>query len=118
MDKKLREMALKTGMSEREVSGFARAGMFGAFAAAVLGLFGCARTNGNVQTQAAQEPARPAISDRTQETVNRVLDEVKKSTPPADGDVINPDESCGPYPGYPCGSRYHTVSVADFRRAA
>ncbi|MDQ7774279.1 MAG: hypothetical protein RDU13_12270 [Elusimicrobiales bacterium] len=118
MDKKLKETALKTGMSEREVSGFARAGMFGAFAAAVLGLFGCARTNGNVQTQAAPEPARPPISAKTQEKVSSVLDEVKKSTPPADGDVINPDESCGPFPGYPCGSRYFTVSIADFRRSA
>ncbi|MDQ7774030.1 MAG: hypothetical protein RDU13_10985 [Elusimicrobiales bacterium] len=118
MDKKLKEMALKTGMSEGEVSGFARAGLLGAMAAAVLGLLGCARTNENIQTQASPEPASPAISTKTQETVNRVLDEVKKSTPPADGDVINPDEECGPYPGYPCGSRYFTVSIADFRRSA
>ncbi|KAF0127128.1 MAG: hypothetical protein FD189_637 [Elusimicrobia bacterium] len=114
MEKKLKELALKTGMSEGEVSGFARAGMLGAMAAAVLGLFGCARTNGSVQTQAAQEPARPAISAETQETVDRAPVEVKKSTPP----VINPDDSCGPFPGYPCGSRYFTVSVADFRKAA
>lgn len=116
MEKKLKETALKTGMSEKEVSGFARAGMFGALAAAVLGFFGCARNAADTRPEAG--PSAPAISGSTQESVNRVLDEVKKSTPPADGDVINPDESCGPYPGYPCGSRYYTVSVADFRRAA
>lgn len=118
MDKKLKEAALKTGMSEAEVSGFARAGLFGAFAAAALGLLGCARTGGNVQTQAAPEAPGPAVSAKTQEKAGSVLDEVKKSVPPADGDVINPDESCGPYPGYPCGSRYFTVSAADFRRSA
>lgn len=116
MNKKLKETALKTGMSEKEVSGFARAGMFGALAAAVLGFVGCARNAADARPE--DKPAAPAISGSTQESVNRVLDEVKKSTPPADGDVINPDESCGPYPGYPCGSRYYTVSVADFRRAA
>lgn len=28
--------------------------------------------------------------------------------------VVN-DENCGPYPGYPCGTRYFTVSLRDFR---
>ncbi len=118
MDKKIRETALKTGMSEKEVSGFARAGLFGAFAAAVLGLLGCARTNGAVQGQARPEQPKPSVGKQADGAVKNVLEEVKKNSPPADGDVINPDESCGPYPGYPCGSRYFTVSTADFRRSA
>lgn len=118
MDRKLKEMALKTGMSEKEISGFARAGLLGAFAAAVLGLFGCASAKDGMKAQSQEKPAGPAISAETQKTVDGVLEGVKTSSAPAEGGVINPDESCGPYPGYPCGSRYFTVSVADFRRAA
>jgi hypothetical protein len=26
------------------------------------------------------------------------------------------DDNCGPFPGYPCGTKYFTVSIRDFRR--
>jgi hypothetical protein len=115
MEKKLRELVLKTGISEKEAAGFSRAGLLGALAAAVLGLFGCARNVANVRP--ASEPPAPAVSKPVRQTVERVLDEVAKTTSPAQA-PINPGEECGPYPGYPCGTRYFTVSPFDFRGRA
>lgn len=115
MEKKLRELALKTGMSEREAAGFSRAGLLGALAAAVLGLFGCAGNGANVQT--AAEPPAPAAGEPVRPSVGRAPDEVSKTTR-AVQEPINPDEECGPYPGYPCGTRYFTVSLFDFRGRA
>lgn len=115
MGKKLRELALKTGMSEREAAGFSRAGLLGALAAAALGLFGCARNGANVQT--AAEPPAPAAGGPARPAAVRVLDEVSGTTRPVQ-EPINPDEECGPYPGYPCGTRYFTVSPFDFRGRA
>ena len=37
-------------------------------------------------------------------------------SPAAAGGKTAPDKNCGPYPGYPCGTRYYTVSISDFRR--
>lgn len=30
-------------------------------------------------------------------------------------DSTSSTKNCGPYPGYPCGTRYYTVSIKDFR---
>lgn len=42
---------------------------------------------------------------------------VKECMPENAGNTqpVTPDDNCGPFPGYPCGAKYFTVSLKDFR---
>jgi hypothetical protein len=38
----------------------------------------------------------------------------KSTTPILTPKPKNTDKDCGPFPGYPCGTKYYTVSLKDF----
>ena len=103
--RKLHELGARTGLNTGEVNRIARFGVLGLLTVGLAALAGCFR---------AQKPSSPAV-DANPRTLQDLADSVKVSSAaakPADGG------SCGPYPGYPCGTRYYTVSAGDFRRAA
>lgn len=102
--KKLYEMGERTGLSRAEVNRVARFGVLGLLAFALAGLAAC------FKTQKADQ-ARPSGGTGS---LQDLADTVQKSTAAPQGQ----DDSCGPYPGYPCGTRYYTVASSDFRRAA
>lgn len=101
--KKLYELGAKTGLNRAEVNRMTRLGLLGLLAVGLSGLAACFRT------QKAEAPAAAAKPETLQDLANSV----NTSTAPA---AQNTD--CGPYPGYPCGTRYYTVSRADFHRVA
>lgn len=102
--KKLYELGEKTGLTRAEVNRVARFGILGLLAFGLAGLAACFKAQKPAQ---AGDPAKP-------ETLQDIANSVNKSTAAAEGQ----DENCGPYPGYPCGTRYYTVSPSDFRRTA
>lgn len=99
--KKLYELGEMTGLTRREVGRVARFGILGLLAFGLAGLVGCFRTQ---KSDAVQAPGK---TETLQDLVNSVQKSTAPAKPPSQAD-------CGPYPGYPCGTRYHTVSRADF----
>ncbi|MGD9642343.1 MAG: hypothetical protein AB7V08_06325 [Elusimicrobiales bacterium] len=102
--KKLYELGEKTGLTRAEVNRVARFGILGLLAFGLAGLAACFK---------AQKPAQPDAAAKP-ETLQDMANSINKSTAAPEAQ----DENCGPYPGYPCGTRYHTVSPSDFRRTA
>lgn len=107
--KKFYEIGSKTGLGAREMHKAARFGVFGLLAAALTVLTACFKSS-----KPAAEAPRPSSQTATQidpAALRDLVNSLEKSTgtvKPGTGD------NCGPYPGYPCGTRYYTVSVSDF----
>lgn len=100
--KKLYELGAKTGLNTGEVNRITRFGLLGLLAVGLAAIVGC------FSGQKAATTARPAKPETLQDLANSV----NTSTVPAK------DQNCGPYPGYPCGTRYYTVSHSDIKRLA
>ena len=103
--KKLYELGARTGLKTGEVNRIARFGVLGLLAFGLASLTACFK---------AQKPA-PAQEAKPQ-TLQDLISSVNDSTPTAKPQ--DDKDNCGPYPGYPCGTRYYTVSAGDFRRLA
>lgn len=103
--KKLYEIGAMTGLNKSEVNRIARFGVLGLLAFALAGLAACFKAQ---KSGTAAQPAKP-------ETLQDLANSVDTSTSTA-GPAQ--DDGCGPYQGYPCGTRYYTVSPSDFRRPA
>ena len=109
--KKFYEIGAKTGLSTHELHKAARFGLFGLITLALAALAACFKGG-----KTASHPVEPAsrTSDRQQpQTLQDLVGEIDKSTGAAE---TKTDAKCGPYPGYPCGTRYYTVSVGDFKK--
>lgn len=102
--KKLYELGAMTGLTRQEVNRVARFGILGLLAVGLAGLAGCFKSQ-------KAETAAPGKAGGLQDLVNSVQKSTGTAQPAG-------QDNCGPYPGYPCGTRYHTVSRSDFRRAA
>lgn len=101
--KKLHELGELTGLRPAEVNRIAKCGLLGLMAVGLAALVGCFK---------AQKTEVPAQVQKP-ETLQDIANSVNTSTPTA-----KPEGQCGPYPGYPCGTRYYTVSPSDVRRLA
>jgi hypothetical protein len=101
--KKLYELGAKTGLNTAEVNRITKFGVLGLLAVAIASLAACLR--------AQKAPAQ--VSEDKPQTLQDLANSVNASSSTA-----KPQANCGPYPGYPCGTRYYTVSAADFRRLA
>ncbi|MCX5790639.1 MAG: hypothetical protein NTY45_00215 [Elusimicrobia bacterium] len=104
--KKLYELGARTGLKHGEVNRIARFGALSLLAVGLAALAGCFRT------QKAPAPAQEAKPQTLQDLISSIDDSTPTAKPQA------PKDNCGPYPGYPCGTRYYTVSAADFRMLA
>ncbi|HBA61110.1 MAG TPA: hypothetical protein DCZ92_09885 [Elusimicrobia bacterium] len=113
---RFKEIGAKTGLTAKEVRRVTRFGALGLLALALASLSACFR---------AQKPAREAGAKPA--TLHDLADPAKEASPAAGEKPAAPaaadgekaaDNNCGPYPGYPCGTRYYTVSRADFGRPA
>ncbi|OGR68251.1 MAG: hypothetical protein A2081_06055 [Elusimicrobia bacterium GWC2_61_19] len=104
--KKLYELGARTGLSAGEVNRIARFGLLGVLAVGLASLAACFR---------AQKPPAQAVEPRPQ-TLQDLANSVNAST--AAAKPADAAGNCGPYPGYPCGTRYYTVCAGDFRRQA
>ena len=107
--KKFYEIGAKTGLSAREMQKVARFGAFGLIAALLTTLSACFKSSKPAAETPRPAPQAPADLDVS--AIRKLVDSLDKST-----DTLKPktDDNCGPYPGYPCGTRYYTVSVSDF----
>ena len=97
--RKLYELGARTGLDKGDVNRIAKLGVLGLLALGLASLAACFK---------AQKAAEPEAGPQT---LQDLANSVNSSTGPVKDD-------CGPYPGYPCGTRYYTVSVSDFRRLA
>lgn len=103
--KKLYELGARTGLNRSEVNRLTRFGVLGLLAFALAGLAACFKAQKN---EPSPQSAKP-------ETLQDLANSVNTSTGAAGQSA---DDACGPYQGYPCGTRYYTVSPSDFRGLA
>lgn len=110
--KKFYEIGSKTGLNAEELHKVARFGLFSLMAAGLTVLAGCFKTGKPASPE--PEPA-PRSSERTgSAAVQNPAGSIDTSTGAAEPEA---GDNCGPYPGYPCGTRYYTVGVSDFKDA-
>ena len=109
--KKIYELGAKTGLNSGELSKVARFGLFGLVAAALTCLTGCFKTA--KPAPPAPEPTPRASAQTEPSNIQDLVNSIEKSTAAA---KPGSEENCGPYPGYPCGTKYYTVSVSDFKK--
>ena len=110
---KLGPIAAKTKITDLELGRVCRWEILGALAIAIGGFLGCA---GDAKNKPAAEPApdMPVQAGAQKPVASEAANApVEVSTRAAQPDK---SKSCGPYPGYPCGTKYYTLSRADFRR--
>ena len=108
--RKFYEIGAKTGLNANELHKAARFGLLGFMAAVLAGLTGCFKTGSPASP--ATEPAPQASEQAGPVTIQDLVNSIDKSTGSAKSAA---DGNCGPYPGYPCGTKYYTVSVSDLR---
>lgn len=106
--KKLKFIAKKTGLSEREISGFSKLSVFGIIVVLLTSFAGC------LKNKKADLPTAQSIE--TKMSADKPAANEKTGDKKTDAKKIEPAKSdnCGPYPGYPCGTKYYTVSAEDF----
>ena len=107
--KKIYELGSKTGLNTGELDRIVKLGVLGIAALAFASLSACFKGN-----KAELPPPQPSAQAQPK-NLQELADSVNTSTAPErpvqrDGG----EQNCGPYPGYPCGTRYYTVSVLDF----
>ncbi|MEA3306517.1 MAG: hypothetical protein U9Q34_01885 [Elusimicrobiota bacterium] len=102
--KKIEAIAQKTGLSSKEIKRFSKFSLLGLIALLLTAVIGCAK-NDNVEN-----PLPENISAKEEKTEGKALENefMEKST------ETSKKDHCGPYPGYPCGTRYFTVAIEDF----
>ena len=103
---KLKFIAEKTGLSEREINRFSRLSVFGIVAVLLTSFAGCLKSN-KKDLSTAQTIEQKLSSDKTDKPAADKKSDAKKIEPAK-------SDNCGPYPGYPCGTKYYTVSAEDF----
>lgn len=124
MHKKIAKLGRKTGLKDRELKKIYKSGLSGLLAVAVASLTGCMQNNETRQSKLpGVQPQNLAPSDATRATATEPAS-TSEQTKPADKEqststpqvIPEPQESehYGPYPGYPSGTKYYTVSILDF----
>ncbi|MCX5786850.1 MAG: hypothetical protein NTX59_14300 [Elusimicrobia bacterium] len=108
--KKIYELGSKTGLNAGELNKLAKFGILGLAALAFASLAACFKDN-KTELKPAQ-PSAQAQPTNLQELANSVNTSTAPARPKDRGDG---SQNCGPYPGYPCGTKYYTVSVSDFK---
>ena len=93
--------------------------LLGLLAVGLAALSGCLRSH-------KPEVSAPEVKPQAQQTYSAAEASPSRVAPvpgASDTDVKNNSQApaapsggdnCGPYPGYPCGTRYYTVSRSDF----
>lgn len=126
--KKFLEIGSKTGLGDEELGRFSRFSLAGLAALCLSALAGCVGVSvqnsghyrhpseGSNQIQPAPG-AVPQSSHTPPQVGGAGPDGAPTGAAPAAPANNDPAPACGPYPGYPCGTRYYTVSPGDFRRA-
>lgn len=102
--KKLYEIGELAGLEKADVNRITRLGLLGLLAMAVASVAACFRP---------QKPEPAPDQSSSPQTLRDLANSVNNSTGTPQG-----QDNCGPYPGYPCGTRYYTVSASDARRLA
>jgi len=116
MEDKILELAKRTGAKEREVKNLASAGFAGFCALLVAVIFGagCVKT----APQSAQPAPQPAPEQSNAGAAQPPSQLTPAPTEQANTPPAAPKPGAeGPWPGYPAGTRYGTVSILDFRNA-
>ncbi|MEA3306518.1 MAG: hypothetical protein U9Q34_01890 [Elusimicrobiota bacterium] len=104
--KKLESIAKKTGLNSKEINRFSKFSILGVIALLITAVMGCVKTN-NVE--------KPTSENMTLEEIKNLVKEVEADKKEKDKKIeILPSDNCGPYPGYPCGTKYFTVALEDF----
>jgi len=111
--KRLNEIARKTGLSEKETRQFTKIGFWSFIAFVFMGIFGCAK-NGSNKKPVELSPSENNVNLPSMEEIAKEIEIERSTSPIHEKAEERSEDNCGPYPGYPCGTKYYTVSVRDF----
>ena len=103
--KKIYELGAKTGLNAGELDKITKFGVLGIAALVLASLSACFRPPPE-QPSAREQPKNLREPDNSVNT---------SPAPARPRDRGDSSKNCGPYPGYPCGTKYYTVSVSDFK---
>jgi len=104
---KIYKNIVKTGVSDKElkkVFGFSLIG----FVILIISFFSSCIKNSISKNEGIKTDEKPT-------NLKELSNSLKKSTDSIIDSNNKIDDSCGPTPGYPCGTRYYTVSIKDFK---
>jgi len=101
--KKFYKIAFKAGVSKKEVKNITNYTFAGLITLLFSFLSSCYK-NGEILNK---------------EDKKTKFDDIKVSTDTNVPDnIISDKDNCGPTPGYPCGTKYYTVSIKDMKNTA
>ena len=114
--KKIYELGEKTGLTRKEVGRVVNLGALGLLALGLTALAGCLKIQKHQAPDTVEKPQTlQNYSGATSAPAGASGTGTGGAEAPAPRQKPAAGENCGPYPGYPCGTRYYTVSRADFR---
>ncbi|MEF3279796.1 MAG: hypothetical protein K6357_02365 [Elusimicrobiota bacterium] len=107
----LSNLLKKTGIKDHENQNLFKLGLFGFLSIIFSFLISCNK-NGVKQEES---------SNNLDANVSTSTYKIEKATTSLKPLIDNEDtfgkKNCGPIPGYPCGTKYYTVSIRDFSKA-
>lgn len=100
---KIFKISRNIGVEDRDIKKIFGIGLLGAIVAFFSGCIKNSALNGKTSNKTENPPLSESSNS------------INKSTDVIDSQYNKINDSCGPTPGYPCGTRYYTVSIKDFR---
>lgn len=102
---KIDKLINKTGLNQKDAS-FLKISLTGILAVISSLFFSCS----NSKTEIKEPSQSTVVSTETYQVSNTTASISNLSDTPVDFNKKN----CGPTPGYPCGTKYYTISYNDF----
>ena len=106
--KKLESIAKKTGLNSKEIKRFSKFSILSVIAILLTTVVGCVKTK-NIEKTSSENMSLEEIKNLVKEVEVEKKEDAKKIKV-----EIDASDNCGPYPGYPCGTKYFTVAIRDF----
>lgn len=117
---KITELLKNTGVEKNESKKFLNFTLLG-LVGLVVSLFASCNKNGIKGEQNQLTPSKPVnLSTQTNSNsynINKTTQSVQSIIESEDDPFGGLNKNCGPTPGYPCGTKYYTVSIKNFNIA-
>ncbi|NLH39774.1 MAG: hypothetical protein GX445_06905 [Elusimicrobia bacterium] len=114
---KINELLKNTGVEKNDSKKFLNFTLIG-FAGLIVSLFASCNKNeikGNAEQLTPSKPVNQSQQTKSDSyNINKTTQSVQSIIESEDNPFGDINKNCGPTPGYPCGTKYYTVSIKDF----
>lgn len=109
---KIKKLLTKTGADKKDIKKFVDIGFLG-FIGIILSLFNSCNKNGvEVKKEKTENKISVEVTTPEKNSVKKSTENIKELMDKSQ----DKNDGCGPWPGYPCGTRYYTVSIKHFKK--